>query len=146
MKNVRAIVPILLVLLFLSGCYNAKVSTGLEPSNRVVEESFASSWIYGLVPPKTVKTAEECTNGVAMVETKLSFINMLVGTLTGGIYTPMYIKVTCATGMGSADIPGDNTNRIEIARNSTDVQIHDAFVNAANRAVKINDPVYVVFE
>lgn len=31
-----------------------------------------------------------------MVETQLSFPNQLVSFLTGGIYTPMTITVTCA--------------------------------------------------
>ena len=35
---------------------------------------------------------------MARVETKLSFLNQLVGSLTFGIYTPMEIKVTCAAG------------------------------------------------
>ena len=32
------------------------------PSSRV--QSFASSWIYGLVPPKTVQTASRCPEGL----------------------------------------------------------------------------------
>ena len=79
-----------------AGCYNAKIETGLPPSDRKIEDHWADSWIYGLVPPEAVETAERCPNGVAKVETKLSFLNQLVGVLTLGIYTPMYIEVTCA--------------------------------------------------
>ena len=82
----------------LPACYHATVETGAAPSATVVEESFASSWVYGLVPPKTVEAASKCPNGVARVETQLSFVNQLVGALTFGIYTPMSIKVTCAAG------------------------------------------------
>ncbi len=85
-------------LLFLTGCFHARVTTGLEPSVKVIDKPFASSWIYGLVPPSTVKAEAECENGVARVETELSLVNQLVGFLTGGIYTPMHIKVTCAAG------------------------------------------------
>src|ERR671918_2083278 len=80
----------------LSACYHATVETGLPPSTQVLEQSFASSWIYGLVPPKTVETASRCPDGVAKVETQHSFVNQLVGILTLGIYTPMHIRVTCA--------------------------------------------------
>lgn len=83
------------------GCYHATVETGAPPSPEVVEKSFASGWIYGLVPPSTISTAAKCPNGVAKVETKLSFVNQLVGFLTLGIYTPMSIKATCA-GSGAA--------------------------------------------
>lgn len=80
----------------LGGCYHATISTGAIPSTQVVEKSFASGWVYGLVPPSTVETAAQCPDGVAKVETKLSFLNQLVGALTFGIYTPMSIRVTCA--------------------------------------------------
>ena len=82
----------------LAGCYHATVETGAPPSNEVVEKGFASGWIYGLVPPKTIETAAKCPNGVSKVETQLSFVNQLVGLLTLGIYTPMSIKATCAEG------------------------------------------------
>jgi hypothetical protein len=85
-------------LVFLGGCYHATVETGATPSTVVIDQSFASSWIYGLVPPKLVSTTSKCPDGVAKVETQHTFVNQLVGLLTLGIYTPMQIKVTCATG------------------------------------------------
>jgi hypothetical protein len=84
------------VLILLAGCYHATVETGVTPSTVVIEKSFASGWLFGLVPPSTISTAEKCPNGVAKVETELSFLNQLVEVLTLGIYTPMHIKVTCA--------------------------------------------------
>ncbi len=86
----------ILPLFLLTGCYHARITTGAEPSARVIEKPFASAWIYGLVPPGTVEAEKECERGVAGVETKLSFVNQLVGFLTFGIYTPMHIKITCA--------------------------------------------------
>src|SRR6476620_2301512 len=85
-------------LIGLAGCYHATVETGATPSTVVIDQSFASSWIYGLVPPKLVSTTSKCPAGVAKVETQHSFVNGLVGVLTLGIYTPMQIRVTCATG------------------------------------------------
>jgi len=86
----------LALLLVGAGCYHATIETGATPSPMVVRNGFASSWIYGLVPPSTVSTASKCPDGVARVETQLSFVNGLVGVLTLGIYTPMEIMVTCA--------------------------------------------------
>jgi hypothetical protein len=86
-------------------CYHATVETGASPSAEVINKSFASSWIYGLVPPRTVSTAAKCPAGPAIVETRRSFVNQLVGILTLGIYTPMEIKVTCAVaGPGTASM------------------------------------------
>ncbi len=84
-------------MVLLGGCYHAQVTTSdAIPSTVVVEETFASAWVYGLVPPKPVDATDKCTSGVAKVETRLSFVNQLVGALTFGIYTPMHIRVTCA--------------------------------------------------
>jgi hypothetical protein len=88
--------------LLLSGCYHATIETGLTPSTVTLEERWANSWIYGLVPPKTINTSARCTTGVARVETQLSFLNQLVGLLTLGIYTPMDVRVTCAQGSSAA--------------------------------------------
>lgn len=86
-----------LVAVTLGGCFHATVETGLTPAPaEVYEDGWADSWIFGLVPPSTVEVEEECSNGVAVVETKLSFLNQLVGWLTSYIYTPMAITVTCA--------------------------------------------------
>ena len=95
--------------LLTGGCYHATVETGAKPSTVTVEKRWAASWIGGLVPPRTIETAQKCTTGVAKVETQLGFVNMLVGFLTAGIYTPMDIRVTCAEGAAamSLQIPAD---------------------------------------
>jgi hypothetical protein len=92
-KEIAVVVSCLFVAV---GCYHATIETTATPSTVVIEQGFASSWIYGLVPPSTVETEAKCTAGVAKVETQISFVNGLVGALTLGIYTPMSIKVTCA--------------------------------------------------
>jgi hypothetical protein len=84
--------------LALSGCYHATVNTGMRPGMRTVENKWASSFILGLVPPSTVETMDRCPQGVARVETQLSFLNQVVSWITFGIYTPMEILVTCAEG------------------------------------------------
>jgi hypothetical protein len=88
---------LLVAAVLLAGCYHATVDTGRQPSPQTVEKKWASGWVYGLVPPKTVSTAAKCSDGVAKVETRLSFVNQVVGLLTLGIYTPMEIRATCAT-------------------------------------------------
>jgi Bor protein len=85
----------------LPACYHAIVETGNSPGQLKIEQKWASSWVYGLVPPKPVEATAKCSSGVARVETQHSFLNSLVGALTFGIYTPMEITVTCAgTGAG----------------------------------------------
>ncbi|HEX6925291.1 MAG TPA: Bor family protein [Longimicrobiaceae bacterium] len=81
----------------LAGCYHATIETGLPPSGEVIEVEWAHGFVYGLVPPSTIEAAEECPNGVATVETQLSFLNQVASALTLGIYTPMQITVRCAS-------------------------------------------------
>jgi hypothetical protein len=131
-----------MVLLALPACYHATIETGLPTGSEVIDQSFASSWIYGLVPPKPVSAMAKCRSGVAKVETQLSFVNQLVGFLTLGIYTPMSIKVTCASG-GRSAIPGQP--EINVGGSPTEVQTIDAFRRAADLSVESRSAVYVRF-
>ena len=125
------------------GCYHATIETGAAPSAQVVEESFAKGWIYGLVPPSTVETASRCPNGVARVETQLSFVNQLVGLFTFGIFTPMSIKVTCAAGGSDRDAADDS----EVISTDGTVagQLGRAIETAAYRSAIMGKPVLVRF-
>ena len=127
----------------LMGCYHATIETGLTPSATVINESFASSWIYGLIPPNTVSTAAKCPDGVAKVETQLSFVNQLVGFLTLGIYTPMEIKVTCAA-KTTAMIHGQNPDFILPAGASLE-DTQRLYMLAAEKAVNTKRPVYIEY-
>jgi len=93
--------PLLAVLaaFTLGGCYHATVNTGVTPGTRQIEQPWAMSFAYGLVPPETVNAMAECGSaGVARVETQHSFLNSLVAAITFGIVTPIEITVTCGQG------------------------------------------------
>jgi hypothetical protein len=97
-KLASAVTPVLLVIL-LGGCYHVTVNTGLTPGTKVISQQWATSFVFGLVPPKTVEAREQCgAAGVARVESQISFLNGLVSALTFSIFTPMQIDVTCAQG------------------------------------------------
>lgn len=131
MKRVPYIAVAVCLLLSVAACYHATIETGLEPSMTTIDQQWASAWVYGLVPPKLVETASKCTNGVARVQTQLSFLNQLVGFLTLGIYTPMNIKVTCAAG-GSAS--ADDASSVEIGAGASLQQKQQALTEAARLA------------
>jgi Bor protein len=122
-------------------CYHATIETGLTPSTVQVKEEWAASWIGGLVPPKTVSTAAQCPSGVARVETQHSFLNWLVGALTGGIFTPMTIVATCAA--QHAAVPG--TANIGVASDADSTAIQQAFVRAAEQAMGSGHETLVTF-
>ncbi len=133
---------VLLAALSSAGCYHATIETGLASSNEVVHETFASCWIYGLVPPNTISVAAKCSHGVARVETQQSFVNGLVGVITLGIYTPMEIKVTCAAAGGSAMMQMNKPDFV-VRENATEDQVREIFSAAADRAVATSRPVFV---
>ncbi|MDR8393166.1 Bor family protein [Aliifodinibius sp. S!AR15-10] len=135
-KNIVLVVLIIAI----SGCYHAKITTGLDPSTTVYEQTFASSWIFGLVPPKTVEAAEHCPNGVAMVDTEISFVNGLIGTLTFNIYTPMHIKVTCASGSAELDVDSDNSENYTVLTRTQEEFTEDIQL-ASEKAVETQKPV-----
>lgn len=85
------------------GCYHAVIETGRNPATTVIEKPWAPSFIGGLVPPQPLETGQRCPNGIARVDTQLSFLNMVVGAITFGIFTPMDLKVTCAAAGGDND-------------------------------------------
>jgi len=128
----------------LGACYHATIETGLTPSTQTLEQSFASSWIYGLVPPKTVETTTRCPNGVAKVETQQTFVNQVVAFLTLGIYTPMHIRVTCA--QAAAATTGATTGAmLTVPAGAEGDEVRQAFRSAAEVAVRQQNAVLVRF-
>ena len=123
------------------GCYHATIETGATPSNQVVEEPWAASWIFGLVPPETVETASQCPNGVARVETVHSFLNGLVAALTFSIFTPMTIKVTCAARSDDAEDGAD----VVLNEGASEGQRQEALELAAYRSAAEGKPILVRF-
>ena len=139
------ILTVILASISVAGCYHAKITTGERSSSEIYENKWAASWIGGLVPPEVVNVEKECTAGVAMVETKHSFLNMLVGGLTAGIFTPMHITVTCAEGTSASVRSHDGKNTVTIPPNTPPQDFRLAFQQAANRSSEFGNPVYVKF-
>lgn len=83
--------------LSLTACWHVTVTSGAPASPTVVDKPWQNSFIYGLVPPPEVNVKDQCTNGVSKVETEHSFVNGLVSAITWQIYTPIHLKVTCAS-------------------------------------------------
>lgn len=125
------------VALLNAGCYHATIETGLSPSQDKISQPWAPSWIYGLVPPPTFELAGRCPNGVAKVETQMSFLNGLVAFLTLSIFTPMQIDVTCSSGTRAGD---DGATMLSAGSDPA-----AALARAAELSRTSRQPVYVKF-
>lgn len=138
----RKLALLSMVAVLSAGCNHATIDTGLTPSTEKIENKWANGWVFGLVPPETVETAEECTNGVARVETELSFLNQLVAILTIGIYTPMSIVVTCAL-PGSDDAGASEQTSILLNPDASMEEKQRIFGEAVALSVELGAAVYV---
>jgi hypothetical protein len=130
-------------LLLLTGCYQAKMTTNKEPGDTVVEKSFASSFIYGLVPAE-VDVSDECTNGIASATRKISFLNGLVGSLTLNIYTPQSVTVTCAADGSTfnATTQGQESS-FTVSEDADTAEIKETLSTAALQSTLAKEPVEV---
>lgn len=99
----RRVLSVLVASVVLSGCYHATVDTTPaagpvqqgSAAGQTIDKPWAHGFIFGLVPPAPVEAKDKCPAGVSKVETMVSLPNMLATFLTGSLYTPMSIKVTC---------------------------------------------------
>ncbi|MGH7127423.1 MAG: Bor/Iss family lipoprotein, partial [Planctomycetaceae bacterium] len=98
--------------------------------------------LWGLVPPETVTTAEQCPDGVARVETMHSFLNSLASALTWGIYTPITIRATCA---GGDDNDAAGAADVLVPASATREQRTEAMTRAVTLSAERQAPVYVRF-
>ncbi len=126
-------------------CYHAVIETGRPGGGEVINQPFAMSFVYGLVPPAAVNTASRCPRGVAKVETQQSFVNGLVSVITFGIVTPMTITVTCAS--STAALPAAlQPGAPVVAAATTTEEARAEAIQAAARAAAAQDGVaYVRF-
>lgn len=118
-------------LLATAACWHATIETGLPAGNETIENAWAMSFVYGLIPPATVSTAARCRSGVARVETQHSFLNGLVAAVTFSIVTPMTIKVTCAAAHAQN---ANTTTQLAVRGEATPAVIQAVFASAAAAA------------
>lgn len=107
--GVEALVMTLLVA-GAAGCYRHTFTIGTgAPTAPVSEEQWRHHWLWGLVSPdRELELREMCPSGNATIEVQQSFLNGLVASLTGAIYSPTTVRVRCAGGTASLELdPGD---------------------------------------
>jgi hypothetical protein len=80
----------------LSGCYKNTIQTGAQPG--ASSDHKAKFYVYGLAGEANFNLDQICPSGVAKIEESAEFVDSLVGCLTCSIYTPITVKITCASG------------------------------------------------
>ncbi len=139
----RFVAALALPAVLLTGCFHATITTGQPASSEVISQPWALSFIYGLIPPSTVEAASKCKNGVAKVETQISFLNGLVSALTFSIFTPMQIDVTCAASSKVGSLPA-NAKTMVVRNDMSAAEMTRAIEIAAEASRLSHEAVYLV--
>jgi len=89
-------------LIALAGCHNVIIDSGLEPSTTVHQKQWNMAFAWAIFPAQ-VDASGYCGGMWARVETRQSFLNLVVEAVTSGIISPLESKVVCARQTGSAE-------------------------------------------
>jgi len=141
MTKVGRVLTLAAVCLAASGCYHQVIQTGRTPGSTVIHKPWVTTWIFGLVPAQPIDVSRECPNGVATVETQMSFLNGLVNWLIGIVWSPRDVKITCAAGRASID----GLRQINVGVNATSAEKQAALTEAATLSARLNQPVVIRF-
>lgn len=123
-------------------CYHAVIETGRPAGATTIQRPWTSTFLFGLVPAEEINTATQCPQGVARVETQMTFPNALVSYVTLGIYTPRAVTITCASGTGEL-LPTDRVNRV--AAGATQAEREAAVAAAIEESKESGARVFVQF-
>ena len=141
----RIIASLALPALLLTGCYHATITTGLPASSDVISKPWAMGFFLGLVPPDVISTASQCKNGVAKVETQLSFPNSIANAFVGLVVWFMQVDVTCASSNRMGAIP-DGAKTLVVKAEMTREELSVALNKAAEISKASSQAVYFVHE
>ncbi len=85
-------------LLFASACNKVTyVNPSTMPTGQVSEET-GHYFIFGLAGSKEIHAERTCPEGVAKVQSRFTFGDILLGAVTIGLYTPRTYEVSCGKG------------------------------------------------
>lgn len=102
-RRFSRLVPLLVIA---TGCFHIKYTTRQTPSPAVAYDEWHHDFIYGLVEVTApVNVGQICTNGFAVVENEETFVNGLVAALTGSLWTPTSVNVSCSAASKAAGDP-----------------------------------------
>ena len=101
----------IVMLLFTAACFEHTYTAGAgAPNAPVVYSRWHNRWLGGLISPdQQIEIQQMCPSGNATIHEEVSFLNGLVGALTGRIYAPTTVEVcydnrSADLGFSAADV------------------------------------------
>lgn len=106
----RAMAVLVSVISITSVAATAQDSTSIT-ARVTAAKSWATTFVYGVVPAAVAEAAAQCRDGLAKVRRGESPTGTLVSVMTLGMFNPITIAVTCATAHEKPliDVPADAT-------------------------------------
>ena len=91
------------------------------------------------MPATPIDVRTQCPNGVAFVDTQMTFLNGLVSGLTFGIFTPRAVSITCASRSAA-----NGAAHLDVATNDA-AALGTVLDRASEMSEKLGHGVYIVF-
>ena len=96
----KKLVPVLAIALAASACVSHKIqyrnpTVQAQGETKSAKQSF---YLWGLVGGSEVNLQQMCPGGVAAIESRTGVGDQIFTVLTGGLYSPMSVDVTCGAG------------------------------------------------
>lgn len=89
------------------------VGTGGNTEGEAAYQEWESHWFFGMIGESEVKVNEVCPSGNATIKDSRSFLNGLVSTFTGIVWSPSMVTVYC-DGSGGGAKKGDESASKEV--------------------------------
>lgn len=92
-----------------TGCYKNTIATGLQPG--ASSDHKAKFYIFGLVGEADFDLDNICPSGISKIVESQEVPDVLLSCITCSIYTPVSVKITCASGTAWNLVPDEVNNR-----------------------------------
>jgi hypothetical protein len=78
-----------------AGCYKVTYTNPQIPMNGQVAETTGQFFIFGLVGHKDIPVFQLCPGGASMIQSKVTFVGVLLTGITIGLYSPRHYEIHC---------------------------------------------------
>lgn len=103
--------------LALSACHHVIIDGGLEPSDTRYDEEWNLAFASAIYPAQ-VDAADRCGGYFSRIETRQSFLNLVVATWTVGWISPLQVRLDCGVpasgGASNAEGPHPATSVADV--------------------------------
>lgn len=108
MSSSRLALILVPLLVGLAGCMRTTISTGRPPGE--THQMKATFFLFGVVGEENFDLSQICPGGVATIEQTSEVDDVLLSCITCSLYTPVTVRVTCASGAAYLLTPNPDAN------------------------------------